>query len=55
MTQQEEDDPFILPALIAPALLQTNSRPKRAREPTLDYKAMYESKQNKLKRGKETG
>jgi hypothetical protein len=37
-----EENPFILPALTAPALLETNLRPKRARGPTLDYKAMHE-------------
>ncbi|KAF7507265.1 hypothetical protein GJ744_010823 [Endocarpon pusillum] len=49
---QEEENPFILPASTAPALLQTNAQPKRARGPTLDYKAMHEGKQNQPKRGK---
>ncbi|ERF73132.1 hypothetical protein EPUS_09150 [Endocarpon pusillum Z07020] len=47
-----EENPFILPASTAPALLQTNARPKRARGPTLDYKAIHEGKQNQPKRGK---
>jgi hypothetical protein len=51
----QEEDPFILPASTAPALLQTNSRPKRARGPTLDYKAMHEGKQDKPRRGKKAG
>jgi hypothetical protein len=51
--EKEAEDPFVLPASTAPALLQTNSRPKRARGPTLDYKAMHEGKQNQPKRGKE--
>jgi hypothetical protein len=50
--EEEEENPFILPASTAPALLQTNARPKRARGPTLDYKAMHEGKQNQPKRGK---
>ncbi|ERF76510.1 hypothetical protein EPUS_08902 [Endocarpon pusillum Z07020] len=50
--EEEEEDPFVLPASTAPALLQTNARPKRARGPTLDYKAMHEGKQNQPKRGK---
>lgn len=52
-TPLEEEDPFALPALIAPALLQTTARLKRARGPTLDYKAMREGKQTVLKRSKE--
>lgn len=50
--EEKEENPFILPASTAPALLQTNARPKRARGPTLDYKAMHEGKQNQPKRGK---
>jgi hypothetical protein len=42
--QPEEDDKFVLPALTAPTLLQSNSRPKRARGPTSDYKAMHEGR-----------
>ena len=38
-SQAEEEDPFILPALTAPTLLQTSARP------TPDYKAMREGKQ----------
>jgi hypothetical protein len=34
----EEEDPYVLPASTAPALLQTNSKPKRACWLTLDYK-----------------
>jgi hypothetical protein len=48
----QREDPFALPASTAPALLQTNSRSKRARGQTLDYKAMYEDKQSRPKRGK---
>ena len=48
----EKEDPFVLPASTAPALLETNSRPKRARGPTLDYKAMHEGKQIVPKRDK---
>ena len=48
-----QEDPFILPASTAPALLETNSRPKRARGPTLDYKAMHECRQAQPKRGRE--
>ena len=51
-TPLEEKNLFILPASTAPALLQTNARPKRARGPTLDYKVMYEDKQNQPKRDK---
>jgi hypothetical protein len=51
-TVVQEEEILILPALTAPALLQTNSRPKRGRGPTLDYKAMHEGKQNQPKRGK---
>jgi hypothetical protein len=47
------EDPFILPALTASALLQTSSRPKRAQGPTLDYKTMHKSKQNQPKQGKD--
>jgi hypothetical protein len=50
--EEKEKDSFVLPALTAPALLQTNARLKRARGPTLDYKAMHKGKQNQLKRGK---
>jgi hypothetical protein len=49
---QEERDPFILPASTAPALLESSTRPKRARGPTLDYKAMHEGRQIAPKRGK---
>lgn len=52
LPSEEEENPFILPASTAPALLQTDARPKRARGPTLDYKAMHEGKQNQPKRGK---
>jgi hypothetical protein len=48
----EEPDPFILPASTAPALLESSSRPKRARGPTLDYKVMHEGRQIAPKRGK---
>ncbi|ERF71294.1 hypothetical protein EPUS_03448 [Endocarpon pusillum Z07020] len=48
----QEEDPFVLPASTAPALLQTNVRPKRARGATLNYKAMHEGKQNQPKRAK---
>ncbi|KAF7510283.1 hypothetical protein GJ744_006779 [Endocarpon pusillum] len=34
--ENKEENLFILPASTAPALLQTNARPKRARGPTLD-------------------
>jgi hypothetical protein len=50
--EEEEENLFILPALTAPALLQTNVRLKRARGPTLDYKVIHEGKQNQPKRGK---
>jgi hypothetical protein len=50
--EEEEKGSFVLPASTAPALLQTNARPKRARGPTLDYKAINEGKQNQPKRGK---
>jgi hypothetical protein len=46
------ENPFALPASIAPALLQTISRSKRARGQTLDYKTMHEGKQNRPKRDK---
>ena len=46
-----QEDPFVLPASTAPALLETNSRPKRARGRTLDYKAMHEGKQGKRSKG----
>ena len=52
MEKEKKQDPFVLPVSTAPALLQTNARPKRARGPTLDYKAMHEGKQNQPKRGK---
>jgi hypothetical protein len=55
MVSKVIEDPFVLPASTAPALLQTSSRPKRARGPTLDYKAMHEGKQNQPKRGKDAG
>ena len=48
----QEEDPFVLSASTAPALLQTNARPKRARGATLNYKAMHEGKQNQPKRAK---
>jgi hypothetical protein len=44
---------YVLPASTAPGLLQTNSRPKRARGQTSDYKAVHEGKQNRPKRSKE--
>ncbi|KAF7511470.1 hypothetical protein GJ744_004659 [Endocarpon pusillum] len=50
--ENKEENPFVLPALTAPVLLQTNARPKRATGPTLDYKAMHKGKQNQLKQGK---
>jgi hypothetical protein len=49
---EEDEDPFILPASIAPALLQTVGRPKLARGQTLNYKAMHEGKQTMPKRGR---
>jgi hypothetical protein len=49
---QEEQDQFVLPPSTAPALLENSTRPKRARGPTLDYKAMHEGRQMALKRGK---
>jgi hypothetical protein len=52
-TAQQKQDPFVLPASTAPALLETNLRSKRARGPTLDYKAMHKGKQIQPKRGKE--
>jgi hypothetical protein len=45
----KEENPFVLPASTAPALLQMNAQPKRARGLTLDYKAMHEGKQNQPK------
>jgi hypothetical protein len=54
LTALEKKNPFILPVLTAPALLQTNARPKRARRQTLDYKTMHKSKQNQPEQGKET-
>lgn len=50
---QVEMDPFILPASTAPALLEPDARPKRARGRTLDYKAMRDGKQSQPKRGRE--
>jgi hypothetical protein len=47
--KKEQKNPFILSASTAPALLETNPRPKWARGPTLDYKAMHEGKQNQPK------
>jgi hypothetical protein len=52
MAVAKEDDPFVLPASTAPALLQSNSRPKRTRGPALDYKAMHEGTQIRPKRDK---
>ena len=49
----EEENPFVLPASTAPALLQTISRPKKARGQTIDYKAIHEGKLNRPKRSKE--
>ena len=48
-----EEDPLVLPASTAPALLETNVRPKRARGPTLNYKAMHEGRQMQPKRSRE--
>ena len=43
---------FILSISTVLVLLQTNTRSKRVRGPTLDYKTMYENKQNQSKRDK---
>ena len=48
----QKKDPFVLSVSTVPALLQTNTRPKRARGATLNYKAMHEGKQNQPKRAK---
>ena len=45
-TSLKEENLFILSVSTAPVLLQTNARPKRTRGSTLDYKTMYEDKQN---------
>ena len=48
---KKEKNSFVLSASTASVLLQTNARPKWARGPTLNYKAMHEGKQNQSKQG----
>ena len=50
--KEKEEDLIIPSALEDSTLLQANIQIKRARGSTLDYKAIYEGKQNQLKRTK---